>query len=232
METLAQAYNTLMKYALKKLLSGLSLLIDNILPPRARTAHVRTLSLQDIALSPTTHDLLGVRITTLMDYREQTAQDLIQSLKYDGDSRAAHLLASVVGEYLMEEITGDKTFSTKRILLIPLPLHASRARERGYNQIETVLERLPGEFRDGTYAALSRDVLVRTRATKPQTKLHRSERLGNVASAFALRDNVDLRGVHIYLIDDVTTTGATLANAATPLRRAGARVNLIALARA
>ncbi len=232
MTSLARAYNTLMKNVLGTLLDGFSLLIDSVLPPRARTAHVRAISLQDIPLSPTTHDLLGVRITTLMDYKERAVQDLVQSLKYDGGGRAAHLLASVVGEYLMEEIAGDRTFSTKKVLLIPLPLHTSRERARGYNQIESVLERLPQEFRDGTHAALSRDVLVRTRATKPQTKLHRSERLSNVAGAFALRDDVDLRGVHIYLIDDVTTTGATLANAATPLRRAGANVNLIALARA
>jgi ComF family protein len=167
-----------------------------------------------------------------MDYKERAVQDLVQSLKYDGGGKAAHILASVVGEYLMEEIAGDKTFSTKKILLIPLPLHASRARERGYNQIETVLARLPREFRDGTHAELSNDVLMRTRATEPQTRLHRSERLSNVAGAFSLRKNVDLRGVRIYLIDDVTTTGATLVNAATPLRRAGASVNLIALARA
>ncbi|TSC63321.1 MAG: amidophosphoribosyltransferase [Parcubacteria group bacterium Athens0416_74] len=222
----------MMKSALETILDGFSLLVDSILPPRARTAHVRAISLQDIPLSPTTHDLLGARITTLMDYKERPVQDLVQSLKYDGGGKAAHILASVVGEYLMEEIAGDKTFSTKRILLIPLPLHASRARERGYNQIETVLARLPQEFRDGTHAELSSDVLMRTRATAPQTRLHRSERLSNVAGAFALRNDIDLRGVHIYLIDDVTTTGATLVNAATPLRRAGASVNLIALARA
>jgi len=222
----------MMKSALETILDGFSLLVDSILPPRARTAHVRTISLHDIPLSPTTHDLLGARITTLMDYKERAVQDLVQSLKYDGGGKAAHILASVVGEYLMEEIAGDKTFSTKKILLIPLPLHASRARERGYNQIETVLERLPREFRDGTHAELSNDVLMRTRATEPQTRLHRSERLSNVAGAFSLRKNVDLRGVRIYLIDDVTTTGATLVNAATPLRRAGASVNLIALARA
>lgn len=230
--TLARAYNALMKKLLGVILDGLSGIIDIILPLKARSARLQSATLEDIALSPTSHDLLGVRITTLMDYKEQTAQDLIQSLKYDGGGRAARLLASIVSEYLVEEIAGDKIFSTKNILLVPLPLHASRKRERGFNQIEAVLERLPQEFRDGTKSLLGSDILIRTRATQPQTRLHRSERLSNVAGAFSLRDGVDVSKAHVYLIDDVTTTGATLANAATPLRRAGASVHLIALARA
>ncbi len=214
------------------LLRLLSTILDAIVPPKARTARISSLEIEHLPLSPTTHDLLGVRITTLMDYKAEAAQDLIQSLKYDGGGKATHMLATLVAEYLTEEIAGDAAFSTKKILLIPLPLHTSRRRERGFNQIESVLARLPPEFRDGTRATLSTDILVRTRATRPQTKLPRSERLSNVAGAFALRDGADVSKTHVYLIDDVTTTGATLANAATPLRRAGATVSLIALARA
>ncbi len=167
-----------------------------------------------------------------MDYKDETARDLIQSLKYDGGGKAAHLLASVVAEYLAEDLATEAAFTTRRILLVPLPLHVSRRHERGYNQIEAVLDRLPRDLRDGTRSHLRTDVLERTRATKPQTRLQRSERLSNVAGAFALRREADVSRTHIYLIDDVTTTGATLANAATPLRRAGASVSLIALARA
>jgi ComF family protein len=207
-------------------------LVDAVLPQKPRTQRTDNLTESRIPLSPTTHDVLGVRITTLMQYEHQEARDLIQSLKYDGSGHAAHLLASIVAEYLTEEIGADSAFSTKRILLIPLPLHASRERERGFNQIQSVLERLPLEFRDGTRAHLATDILIRSRATKPQTRLPRSERLSNVAGAFALKEDVDLSKTQVYLFDDVATTGATLANAATPLRRAGASVTLIALARA
>jgi ComF family protein len=138
----------------------------------------------------------------------------------------------VLAEYLQEEISSAKIFSQKKILLVPVPLHASRVRERGFNQIALVLQSLPQEFRDGTHSHLAPEVLARSRATKPQTKLHRSERLSNVAGAFAIPDGVHIKNVHIFLIDDVATTGATLANAATPLRRAGAAVTLLALARA
>lgn len=207
-------------------------MLDTILPLRERTARTKKRVLEDIPLSPESHDLLGVRITTLMDYRDSAVQDLIRSLKYDGSGHAARLAAAVVVDYLREEISSAKTFSAKKILIVPVPLHTSRSRERGWNQIGLVLKELPAEFRDGTIATLAPDALVRTRATKPQTRLPRSERLSNVAGAFACADESIVRATQIFLIDDVTTTGATLANAATPLRKAGANVSLLALARA
>lgn len=221
-----------MKSLLAALLASLSGLLDAILPPRKRKLHTERLSLSDISLVPTAHDILGVRIVTLMNYETEVARDLVQSLKYDGSGASSRLCATLVAEYLMEEIGADSRFSTQKILLIPLPLHTSRAHERGYNQIELVLDALPKEYRDGTKSSLAKDILVRTRETKPQTKLSRSERLSNVAGAFALAKNASVRNTHIYIIDDVATTGATLANAATPLRRAGAQVSLVALARA
>ena len=207
-------------------------LVDAILPPRARTLRTKNLSAEDIPLTSASHDLLGVKITTLMEYTKQEVQDLIQSLKYDGSGRAAHLCAGVLADYLTEEISSAKQFSQKKILLVPVPLHASRARERGFNQIALVLQSLPREFRDGTKSRLAPEVLVRSRATKQQTKLPRSERLSNVAGAFVVPDATLVTHTHIFLVDDVATTGATLANAATPLRRAGAHVTLLALARA
>jgi len=206
--------------------------LDAVFPLRERTLRTKERTLQDIPLVPTVHELLHARITTLMEYRDLAAQDLVRSLKYDGSAYAASLAAGLLADYLREELSSARTFSTKKILLVPVPLHHSRARERGFNQIELVLKALPEEFRDGSLATLSPPTLVRTRATSPQTRLPRSERLSNVAGAFAVNDEESLRKTHIFLIDDVTTTGATLVNAATPLKRAGAEVTLLALARA
>jgi ComF family protein len=210
----------------------LEAILDAILPLRPRSARTKALRQEDIPLTPTSHELLGSHVTTLMNYQKKNVQDLIQSLKYDGAGHAAHLCASVLAEYLLEEISNAKNFSTKKILLIPVPLHASRARERGFNQIELVLNALPQEFRDGTRSSLDPRALVRARQTKQQTRLARSERLSNVAGAFMAPHPALVENTHIFLIDDVATTGATLVNAATPLRRAGATVTLLALARA
>jgi len=211
-------------------------LLDAVIPLRERTARTRAREAQDIPLAPTVHDLLGVRITTLMDYRQSEVQDLIRSLKYEGSGHAARLAAHLLADYLREEIAGAKQFSTRRILIVPVPLHKKRARERGFNQIEVVLAALPQEFRDGTRATYAPHTIMRTRETAQQTRLSRSERLSNVAGAFALAGqalgSADVHNAKIYLLDDVTTTGATLVNAANPLRRAGAEITLLALARA
>lgn len=207
-------------------------IFDAVLPRRERRVRTEARQLEDIPLSPMPHDLLGVRITTLMEYQNPAVEDLIRSLKYDGSSHAAKLAAALLADYLREEISSSRTFSARKILIVPVPLHKARARERGWNQIELVLKELPEEFRNSSIASFAPHALARTRATKPQTRLPRSERLSNVAGAFEVVDNSILENSHVFLIDDVTTTGATLANAATPLRRAGANVTLLALARA
>lgn len=210
----------------------LEAVLDTILPLKARSARTKARGAEDIPLSPTVHELLGVRITTLMDYRDPAVEDLIRSLKYDGSAHGAQLAATLLADYLREEIESQRNFSQKKILIVPVPLHKTRARERGFNQIALVLKALPQEFKTGPLAYLRADALKRSRSTKPQTKLPRSERLSNVAGAFEASDPSLVRGTHIFLVDDVTTTGATLANAATPLRKAGADVSVLALARA
>jgi ComF family protein len=206
-------------------------LLDAIVPPHARTLRTKERAFDDIPLHVAIHELLDARITTLMDYRKVEVQDLVRSLKYDGNEYAAHLCAAVLADYLREEIASIRAFSPRPIYIIPLPLHTSRQRERGFNQIELVLKRLPQEFRNGTLATVS-SALIRTRATPRQTHLARHDRIRNVRGAFTVPDPALVRHAHIFLIDDVTTTGATLANAAKPLVKARAEVTLIALARA
>jgi ComF family protein len=208
------------------------LVLDAIMPPRARSARTRARSIDQIPLEVMAHELLGARVITLMDYRKAAVQDLIRALKYDASRHAAHMTAMLLADYLREEIASIKLFSQKPILLIPVPLHKTRRAERGYNQIELVLRALPSEFTDGTLARVAPQALVRTRATPHQTKLKRAERIKNIAGAFAMTDISVIRNVHIFLIDDVTTTGATLKSAGEPLTKAGAEVTLLALARA
>jgi ComF family protein len=212
--------------------TGLEHLLDVVLPLRARAARTKSRRLEDIPLRPAEHDLLGERITTVMEYRTAAVQDLVRALKYDGSLHAATLAAQALADFLREEIASGKAFSPREVLLVPVPLHSSRKRERGFNQIELVLRALPKEFKDGTLARFAPEVLVRLRATGPQTKLPRRERIKNVVGAFACPDAARLAKTHVFLVDDVTTTGATLVNAAAPLRKAGARVSLLALARA
>jgi ComF family protein len=212
--------------------AGFSAVVDAIVPPRERTERTKHRSMQNVPLKVCSHALLNERITTVMDYKDPIVQDLIRSVKYDKARYSAHLCAEILAEYLLEEIATIRAFSTKEVVLVPIPLHATREKERGYNQIALVLQELPQEFRDGTNSKVSNHILVRTRATPPQTRLPRRERIDNVADAFAINGTIDLKRTHVFLIDDVTTTGATLVAAGKRLKHAGAEITLLALARA
>jgi len=118
-------------------------------------------------------------------------------------------------------------------LFVPVPLHASRLRERGYNQAFELLRPLARSLK----IPLAGSLLQRTRATPAQANLDASARRRNLRGAFGLHVPA-LRGlapaaVHVALVDDVMTTGATLRECARVLRRAGiGRVDAWALARA
>jgi ComF family protein len=113
-------------------------------------------------------------------------------------------------------------------VIVPVPLHRSRLRQRGYNQ---ALE-LARPLTQALGVPLRRDLLWRTRSTHAQTELGALARRRNVRGAFDVR-NVDSLPAHVALFDDVMTTGATLIECARVLRRAGVqRVDVWALARA
>jgi len=102
-------------------------------------------------------------------------------------------------------------------LIIPVPLHPTRQRERGFNQASLLAELLSAQV-----SIPSKLLLERTRYTTTQTALDRVERMENLHNAFRLRKNMDVRGLRVLLIDDVLTTGSTLSECARILKRAGA----------
>lgn len=114
-------------------------------------------------------------------------------------------------------------------LVVPVPLHVSRLRERGYNQAALI----GGGLAEVLGLTVVEGVLVRLRPTGHQAKLDRQARLNNLRQAFSLRRQVapPWAGRRILLVDDVLTTGATASAAAQVLRRTGARqVDLAVLA--
>ena len=122
-------------------------------------------------------------------------------------------------------------------LLIPVPLHRRRLRQRGFNQAELMLRHWPGLARAGEttlkQGQLVFGALIRHRYTPSQTGLDRRQRVANMADAFCLTSCDAVRGRMILLVDDVFTTGATADACARVLKQAGAStVHLLTLARA
>ena len=102
-------------------------------------------------------------------------------------------------------------------IVVPIPLHTSRQRWRGFNQAEILCQSL-----NENLGLACINVLVRCKITKTQKDLKKEGRLKNVANAFKLKPGADVHNKNIILVDDVTTTGATLQDAAGVLKRNGA----------
>ena len=121
-------------------------------------------------------------------------------------------------------------------LLVPVPLHPSRRRERGFNQSELLAAGLVRALRrrkGGVAPQVAKACLRRQRATPPQTGLSVAARRENLRGAFTVVNSQQVRGREIVLVDDVMTTGATLSACARALKRAGAaQVMGLTLARA
>ena len=153
-------------------------------------------------------------------------------LKYKGRVR----LAGPLSHYLFNSF--EQHFMADDIdLVVPVPLHVSRAWERQFNQAVLLVRGFPKLFRRryGTAPAwtVRADLLSRHRATLSQTGLHQRAREKNLKKAFAVKTASPVRGKRILLIDDVYTSGATCRAAASCLTAAGARqVDALVLARA
>ena len=152
-------------------------------------------------------------------YYEGTLREAIHKFKYEGKTA----LAEPLGDWLAA------LASKECHLIIPVPLHKRRLRERGFNQSLLLAKRLGRALK----LPVDYQSLIRTRPTPPQINLSREERLRNVRGAFAIGDRSKVSGRSILLIDDVITSGATVGECARTLLKAGAAsVEVLALARA
>lgn len=170
-------------------------------------------------------------INAIFNYKTKSIRNALWKFKY----RNARGIAKIFGEKLYEEILGDlgdRLYISKqeRFLLVPIPLHRARLRERGYNQSELLAHEII-KYDTEKIFELAPEALMRTRATNAQAKKeHREDRLQNLRGAFTANSEIVNRK-KIILIDDITTTGATLTEARRALKKAGAcEVNAWAVA--
>jgi competence protein ComFC len=142
------------------------------------------------------------------------ARHVILNFKYGRQIHLRHL----VGRWLLAAFDDSRLRERRFDMIVPVPLHPARQRQRGFNQAALLAERL------GPHLGVAvRPVLQRVRFTTTQTAFDRAERIQNLRHAFRLRKNADVRKLDVLLIDDVLTTGSTLSECARVLKKSGAR---------
>jgi ComF family protein len=160
---------------------------------------------------------------------------------YDASDPTDHPLKSVLQRYKYNRDVGLAAPLSRLLardcplnlsdydLVVPVPLHLSRLRWRGFNQALLLARRLARQYR----ARVDPFVLERTRPTQPQVELDEAARRVNVARAFRVTRPAAVRDRRVLLFDDVYTTGSTVNDCARALRKAGAdAVDVLVLARA
>lgn len=146
-------------------------------------------------------------------------RELIHLLKYEQVRPAA----IVLGRMLAEAVSGLGSVWTQHpVVVVPVPLHARKLRQRGYNQSELIAHHATKLGEGSGKLVLRARVLERRRETQSQIGLTRHQRRENLRGSFAVVRPEEIAGREILLVDDVFTTGTTVSECARVLRRAGA----------
>jgi ComF family protein len=156
-------------------------------------------------------------------------RELVHLLKYERVRPAANVLGRMLAEVVADLA---EAFGPKTPVVMAVPLHASKMRQRGFNQSELIARAMLKLRPAALEAKLNTTALVRSRATESQTGLTPPQRRENVRGAFKVVRSDQISGRDILLVDDVFTTGTTVSECAKVLRRAGAaRVFVATVAR-
>lgn len=148
-------------------------------------------------------------------------KELILRFKYKSNFTAGDILAEFLEDYI------TKNFNYKEYIITYIPLSKKSKKARGFNQCEYIARKIARDL-----CIEASEVLIKGRETKEQKTLKKDERYENIKDAFKLKDGVNLEGCNIILIDDVTTTGATINEAYRLLKKSNVKeIKLLTLAK-
>jgi len=144
--------------------------------------------------------------------KKSSTQHLLHQLKY----QQKEIIGEWLGEQFAYSLQSKGRFAAVEII-IPVPLHPSRIKFRGFNQCDAIARGMASVLQ----IPIANGILIRSVATQSQTKKNRFQRFENMNSVFSLAQASAIKGKNILLLDDVLTTGATLVSAAQVLQQAG-----------
>lgn len=157
------------------------------------------------------------RLIRFFDYDDLIIKEGIRIAKYSFVPDIFESFVAIASEHLLAAVEAQE-IDPRALLFVPVPLHPRRLRERGFNQAELI-----AKIFAQSCGAKVEPALRRARYTLAQADLGEADRMQNIKQAFVCSDKVGLENRYAVLVDDVATTGSTLAECARALDDAGAR---------
>ncbi len=168
-------------------------------------------------------------IFPMFDYREPVIKKALHNLKYKNKRRLSKIFAEILYGRILEELADLYLLENfLKPVLIPIPLSKKRYRERGFNQTELICKEILALDKANNSTASNFELNTKL-LTKPIETIHqahiknRSARLKNLKGSFVVESPAQIKNRNVILIDDITTTGATLSEARKVLKQNGAR---------
>lgn len=162
------------------------------------------------------------RAVSMFHHDGESTRRLLYQIKYHAHPKLAIYLSSLYAKELK-----DYGFFDDVDVIVPLPLHWRRQMKRGYNQSHYIARGI----QQVTHIPVMKNVVKRIRNNSSQTRLNARQRIENVEGIFQLKHPELIAGKHVLLVDDVTTTGATLSSCAKELAKAqGVNISVLTLA--
>jgi len=163
-------------------------------------------------------------ILAVFDYRDPLIKKAIWELKYHHKRYLGERLGQLLYEFLIEDVSEMKIdVSGRAIFVIPTPISNKKTKIRGYNQALAIAKGFCSSAEVGVFE-LKNKIVIKKIENIPQAKIaNRKQRLENVKGVFEIKNPEIVKGRTIIIIDDVTTTGGTIAEIMRILKKAGAK---------
>ncbi|MFH1402175.1 MAG: hypothetical protein ABIG87_00940 [Patescibacteria group bacterium] len=160
----------------------------------------------------------------IVNYRNKFVKEAVWALKFKNNYRVATLFAEIIYDTLIEELADLKLSANfNNPILIAIPMTKRKIKKRGYNQAELIAQKI-AQIDGENFFEYRKHILKKIKNTAQQSRVpNKKERLENLKGCFKVINPSAIKNRNIILLDDVTTTGATLTEASQTLRLAGAR---------
>lgn len=201
------------------------LCVDFLFPKSEKVLELEALSAEVfLETLPPAENLKDKHTKALFNYDHPLVKEIVWELKYSGNIRIAEKLGEILYDHIQHELADFALFEKwDKPILVPIPISNKRRLERGWNQSELLAEEILKRDSEKMFRYMPRQ-LAKVRDTGSQTKTRsRKERLENLTNSMKVLNTPSVTGECVIVLDDVTTTGSTFAEARRALRAAGAK---------